>query len=303
MGADWSRLAVYLAAREGDVVLTWAEFDAIVGGLPRSAVDHYPQWWHGDRPNVRAWLGAGYRPVEIRPGAYVRFANAEGRAPSPTLPRPVRTRQPRPPGWQGRLSVLDPADCLLIVPCSDRKRATGRRSVAQGMHIGDDLEQARRSVLAVSNVDRSTVLPAWERYGGNFYRAAGSGVGDVAKAGRLVILSGGYGVLDGREATGAYNRLLSASDWPTGLLERTIAARTAQLGLDVVAFAGASTAYAKVLRRVVWALPPGRVAYLVTTQGLRGVSAVSGALGTAFVAFVSGTGEYPPATIIERLDR
>jgi hypothetical protein len=66
MAAQWKLLTEHLASASGDVRLTWSELDAIVGGVPNSAVDHYPQWWHGDRPNTRAWRAAGYEAIEIR---------------------------------------------------------------------------------------------------------------------------------------------------------------------------------------------------------------------------------------------
>ena len=70
-----------------------------------------------------------------------------------------------------------------------------------------------------------------------------------------------------------------------------------------MAFAGTSTPYARLLRRVDWVLPAGRTAHLVTMRGMRGVSAVSTALGTALAAFVSGQGDYPGPTHVERLSR
>ncbi|WP_270886260.1 hypothetical protein [Pedococcus sp. 5OH_020] len=197
---------------------------------------------------------------------------------------------------------MDPHYCLLIVPCSDRKRLGGRPPEHRSDH-DSDLGRARRHVLTRSRADESRLLPAWQRYDGNFYRAAGPMLGRVAQEGRLIILSGGYGVLDARDPIGTYNRLLRPGDWPRGLLERTIAARATDQGLDVVAFAGASTGYARLLRAVPWTLPTGRTAHLVTMQWMRGVSAVSAALGTAFAAFVTGGSDYPVATRVERLDR
>jgi hypothetical protein len=91
MAAQWKLLTERLAGASGDVRLTWSELDAIVGGVPNSAVDHYPQWWHGDRPNTRAWRAAGYEAIEIRPGVSVRFVRCG------SVPRITPIQQPRQP--------------------------------------------------------------------------------------------------------------------------------------------------------------------------------------------------------------
>ncbi len=63
--ADWSRLTKWLVGCEKDqVVFTWDELGAIVGGLPASADDHLA-FWYGDRPHTRAWIRAGYKRVAI----------------------------------------------------------------------------------------------------------------------------------------------------------------------------------------------------------------------------------------------
>lgn len=52
MAAQWRLLTEYLRGADDMATLTWSELDALVGGLPASAVDHYPQWWYGDRPHT-----------------------------------------------------------------------------------------------------------------------------------------------------------------------------------------------------------------------------------------------------------
>src|SRR5664280_2327868 len=70
--ADWARLTQWLVERnEPVVIIAWNELNAMVGGLPESATKHYPQWWHGDRPNTRAWRRAGYELVRVRVGRTV----------------------------------------------------------------------------------------------------------------------------------------------------------------------------------------------------------------------------------------
>lgn len=133
------------------------------------------------------------------------------------------------------------------------------------------------------------------RYTGYFYAEAGMAVGEAAQRGRLLILSGGYGLLDGQEPIGSYQRALRFSDWPGGLVERLIAERAQQDGRDVVCFAARTTDYARLLRRVAWELPERRRAILVTLTGVRGRSEVPRRLGRAFDAWWSRMPQRYPA--------
>lgn len=118
-----------------------------------------------------------------------------------------------------------------------------------------------------------------------------------------MILSGGYGVLEGNAAIGIYDRAMKRRDWPRGALEALLAGRAASSGHHVLAFAGRTTDYATVLRRTPWALAAGRHAYLVTMEeGRRGAAPISTALGKALVAFLGGNAEFPTGTTVERLD-
>jgi hypothetical protein len=72
--ADWSRLTAWLRGCTAEtVVVSWKVLDGIVGGMPASAIRHYPQWWHGNRSHARAWWAAGFEPIRIRPGEDVTF--------------------------------------------------------------------------------------------------------------------------------------------------------------------------------------------------------------------------------------
>lgn len=86
------------------------------------------------------------------------------------------------------------------------------------------------------------------------------------------------------------------------MLERLLADRAADSGLDVVAVASSTTDYAKVLRRTSWHLAPERSAHLLTLRGMRGASAVSYALGLALRTFIEGGSDYPRGSVVERLD-
>jgi hypothetical protein len=301
MAANWRRLTDYLAGKPVEVVLSWRELDGIVGGMPRSAIDHFPHWWHGDRPNTRAWRAAGYEAVAIRPGVAVTFrrstevalASSTGHEPAARVSRDQLTLQ--------ELDGLDPMRSLLIVCCSGAKRCGGSTNL-RTPDCPEEFAAARNKVLAKAELDDRTLMPAWQRYKGSFYSKVGTSLQTAAAAGRLVILSGGYGVLDGLEPIGWYNREMRLSEWPRGLLEGVIAERARSTGLDVVAFAASTPDYAKLLRRVEWGLPSGRRAVLVTMSGLRGTRNVSSRLGESFRAFTSGNPRrFPQQTVVVRL--
>ena len=131
--ADWVRLTEWLAERtEPVVVIGWSELDAIVGGLPESATKHYPQWWHGDRPNTRAWRRAGYEFVQVDVGRTVTLRKstaAETRETDPTATRPS-VPQPVDNGLHEDsdselLQTIDPRSALILLPCSGDKALGG----------------------------------------------------------------------------------------------------------------------------------------------------------------------------------
>lgn len=317
MAARWASLTEFLRGRDSDVVLTWSELDAIVGGMPDSAQNHFPQWWHGDRPNTRAWRAAGYEATDIRPGASVRFVRKRASIDiSPPIARAVTIRPPSPSpsrtardadgGGLSAASALEGVDrrsCLVVIPCSKSKRRGG----VPGQPTGADpeLESARRAVLGRSDsaADESWVMPAWRRYSGRLYGAAGSAIETLALEDRLLILSGGYGVLSGQDMIGDYDRRMKASDWPRGVLERALSHAAAASGRDIVIFAAATTDYAHVVRRTVWCVPHDRSVHLLSTSGLRGTGAVTGALGRALRTLILGDGQYPDGVVVDRLDQ
>lgn len=80
-----------------------------------------------------------------------------------------------------------------------------------------------------------------------------SSLGALTAANRLVILSGGSGILLGSEPIGWYERAFHCSDWPHGLLESCLVNVARSLAPShVVAFCSASTGYARLLRRTRW---------------------------------------------------
>jgi hypothetical protein len=303
--ADWSLLTSFLRGSDdvGTVTLSWDELRDIVGSVPDSAVDHYPQWWHGDRSHTRAWRAGGFEIGVVHPGRRVTFRRRPAEAPhGEQTPREAVASAQQVPSEPLRtaaavLDSVDPRAALVIVPCSASKTIGGTEpsnGVGQPMWPSE-LRVARDRVRSAAGVDDSQLLPADRRYTGNFYSESREAVGEAATRGQLLILSGGYGLLGGEEPIGWYERALDLRDWPRGLLERLIADRARRDRRDVVCFAARTTAYARLLGRVKWSLPDGKHAILATVVGIRGTSEVSRQLGLAFAAWWNRTPQRYPA--------
>jgi hypothetical protein len=114
MMRDWSRLHGALRQSDGSVRYTWAELEALVGGLPASATNHRA-WWSGDRPHVNAWRSAGFIVTHLVPGIEVTFVRTD----SPSSPA---TPADRPDVADQRAAAsLGEAPALLLVACVKEK--------------------------------------------------------------------------------------------------------------------------------------------------------------------------------------
>jgi hypothetical protein len=309
--ADWSRLTAYLSTRtEEKVTLSWDELDRIVGGMPASAIRHYPQWWHGDRSHIRAWRAAGYTLGLVEPGRSVTFVRDHS-LPAAGDPRTRQSATPSAASQMPALSLsslmeIDPRRATLIIQCAASKKSGGRAAETSRIEPWPEaLIQARRRVLTTAQADESRLLPAWRRYTGTFYDYAGDALAQAAAVGNLLILSGGYGLLRADEPIGNYNRLFKLAEWPRGLLERLLVEHVRVTGTDaVVAFASTSSDYARLMRRTPWR-DAGITAVLVIVTGVSGGAMVEvpRRLGQAFECFWSGSpaGEYPAGVTVERL--
>src|SRR5262249_3765906 len=137
----------------------------------------------------------------------------------------------------GVLGRVVPGAVLLVIGCSAGK-AQGGRPVPVGEAGGAgwprELMGARAHVLPESCVDERLVRPPWQRCTGHFYRQAGDTLRDAAAGGRLVIISGGYGLIRGDEPIACYDRRLRLLDWPPGLLERALCDETRRVGAATV---------------------------------------------------------------------
>ncbi len=141
-------------------------------------------------------------------------------------------------------------------------------------------------------VDDHRPVPAAWKYSGTFWREAGPSIRTlVGDGGQVLILSGGYGLLDAREPIGDYNSVFRRSDWPPSLVERCLTEYCYEKHVtQVVAFLAATTQYADVVRRSGWS-NVGVDAYIVSIDmaGRRGAQQlVPRGLGQALTAYVGG---------------
>lgn len=108
--ANWSPLRDKLASVDDRIEIAWADLDALVGGLPRSAYDHQA-FWSGDRSG---W--PGFTTTDVRVGRSVTFVRRVGpRASSPTV-----VSRAEPVAATRASQAVD----LVLVSCAKRKRAT-----------------------------------------------------------------------------------------------------------------------------------------------------------------------------------
>ena len=154
------------------------------------------------------------------------------------------------------------ASTLFVLPCSGSKssyppghREAGERILeALPPELAAELLSARASVRVRAEVDETTLVPAWKRYSGTLYQCAGAALAEAVEADRkILILSGGYGVVLATEPIGYYEAVFKPSWWPRGLLERVLCAYAASEGVESVrALASASTSYRKVVENTIW---------------------------------------------------
>ena len=148
-----------------------------------------------------------------------------------------------------------------MIACSGAKR-TGGAARADGPSIldhlpndvADELRQARQTVAVRASIDERMLLPAKERYIGAFYKAAEHALSyRDNREHHVIILSGGYGLLQADEPIGIYDAVFRPAWWPRGLVQRVLLAYAKRHDLaHVRAFVAASTAYRRVMESVSW---------------------------------------------------
>jgi hypothetical protein len=97
-------------------------------------------------------------------------------------------------------------------------------------------------------------MPALLRYSGQLYKHGSASIGRAVAAGqRVLIVSGGYGLILANEPIGWYERRFHLSDWPHDLLEECILDYVRHEGIrSVIAVMSGTTDYAKLIKRVKW---------------------------------------------------
>jgi hypothetical protein len=201
-----------------------------------------------------------------------------------------------PWGAYPMLSDLDPARTLIVLPCSATKEPGGR--LAGGASLPEQLSadlasrllDARRAVGRRSPRDDIRLMPAMDRYRGSYYQAAGGAIARASAAGaRILIISGGYGLVLPTELIADYKTVFRLNWWPSGLLQECLIASARRLGLtSMVAFLSRTTEYAKLVRSTRWEAAGVTRALLVNpaSYGATGTQVtVPRAAGSAFTAF------------------
>jgi hypothetical protein len=239
------------------------------------------------------------------PGVAVQSTVMAACVPETSSPRSVASAAHKYLSPREALRNVDPQRAMLVVTCSTHKRLGGKPpGPDRETPWPRELRDARACVRAASKLDATGVMPAWHRYTGTFYQHALPALEDAVERGRVLIISGGYGILRADELIGWYDRQLDLADWPRGVLESALISETHRRGADtVVAFAPGTTRYAQLLRRTPWR-QTGITAWLVTVSEVadEAMIEVPRRLSGAFSALWSKQpDEYPPGIVVEDL--
>lgn len=186
---------------------------------------------------------------------------------TPSLPRAPDSSE-----WVlEEVATTDPLQAVTVLPCSGDKRHGGddiREASLPDLlptAIATGLREARERVAGRARRDESRLLPAWQRYCGRLYQAAGPHLKRVlGEGGRVLILSGGYGVALAEDPIGWYDAVFRRSWWPGAIVEAALAYVHGRAVTTVVAFAARTTDYAKIVRSTRWSEAGAANAYLVS---------------------------------------
>lgn len=187
-------------------------------------------------------------------------------------------------------------DTLLLIPCSGDKQHGSKASKAVSILSALDpalavaLTNARAAICEKAQVDETTLTPAYLRYSGQLYKYGATSIGRAIAAGqRVLIVSGGYGLLLADEPIGCYKKRFFLSDWPAGLLEKCILDYAHHEGMrSAVAVMSRTTDYARLIKLVKWN-KAGLAAVLVSpvAQGGGDLVTVPRAQGQAIAALIN----------------
>lgn len=228
-----------------------------------------------------------------------------GVGPFRPVPRPAVAKIPRE-STEVRKSIAvdekafhleDPMRTLFIIPCSGRKTSGGTAARAHSIvedippELVSRLQQARARMVPRIALNEAALRPAWQRYEGSLYRVAGPAIGQALSMGHhILIISGGYGIVEAGEAIGTYEAWFHLAQWPRGLLQDVILAYADHHRLTAVrAFASASTDYSRLIRNhLAWRNVGISDAWLISPERSAGAMAKAPtAQGEALVAMLT----------------
>lgn len=242
--------------------------------------------------------------IQRLPGHDGKLVNVPGAIPLSTTGTALQSITPHeanPPPTDAQqdareqVCALDPMRTVIVFPCSKCKWSgalpTGNRSITDVLPAAlvTELQTARMHAAEKARLDTSALRPAWRRYKGVAYQSAETALEDaVQRQAHVIILSGGYGLVQATDPVGYYEAEMKKSWWPNSLIGRCLAAYAKQRGISaLVAFTATSTHYAKVVKDGPWS-DAGLDAYLIVpnSRGAQvGQRSVSQAIGEAFSAF------------------
>lgn len=195
------------------------------------------------------------------------------------------------------ICAMDPCNTLILIPCSGRKeefpgsKINGPTIIDSLPHeLALELRAARKTVASRSNLDDSTMVPAWQRYNGMLYSSAKHELTAAMDTHHhIVILSGGYGLLLANEPIGTYDMRFKPSWWPPGLLERILMNYVNHHRIEhVLAIVSSTTSYRKLVQRVDWDQTDIDSAYLLMPEEQPGAMVKAPrAQGQALAAFLT----------------
>ena len=192
----------------------------------------------------------------------------------------------------GGLLEIELGSALLVIPCSGGKHPGGSEGL-DGVSIidflpeelSDELRDVRKRIARACKVDESLRMAAVERYCGTLYESAGRAVEQLCRSvAGLAIISGGYGVVLGREQIGWYEQRFEEAMWPGDLVGRCLSAYAKAIGArTVVGLFGATTSYAKAFRRAKWPRETQQAWLVSPERGDGALVKVPRAIGEALV--------------------
>ena len=159
------------------------------------------------------------------------------------------------------IPLLPLPQTMFVLPCSGDKDKSSSATTSHGGSVTDSLPQEiARELLRqrarnreTSGIDESNLTRAIDRYNGPLYQIARRAITKLIREGaRVLIVSGGYGVVLPTEPIGDYNSEFKLSMWQD-IVQRCLAAYAEEMPITtVVGVMSQTTDYAKAFRKTEW---------------------------------------------------